>query len=315
MPHEEHYIGIDVAKNHLDVHCLPTGRAKRFSNESSGWESLLVWLSESSPALICLEATGGYEQPLVNFLQQRELSVAVINPRQIRDFARALNQLAKTDAIDARVIALFGQRIHPLETPRLDENRHKLKSLVARRRQVQGMIARESCRRQQTLDGTVETMIDEVIALYRRQLKQLDGEILRLTQSDRVMSERVELLTSVPGVGATTAAVLVAELPELGELNRQQIARLVGLAPTNRDSGTLRGRRTIGGGRTHVRNAIYMATLAGLRFNDRIATHYRHLVASGKPKMQALLACTRKLLVILNTMAKNQTKWQTTTCN
>lgn len=315
MPHKEHYIGIDVAKKHLDVHCLPDGRAQRFSNESAGWEALLAWMSEWTPALICLEATGGYEQPLVNFLQQHEFSVAVVNPRQIRDFARALNQLAKTDAIDARVIALFAQRIQPPESPQLDKNRHKLKALVARRRQVQAMIARESCRCQQTLDASVEAMINEVIALYRRQLKQLDKEIHRLTQSDPAMNERVELLTSVPGVGATTAAVLIAELPELGELNRQQIARLAGLAPTNRDSGTFRGRRMIGGGRTHVRHATYMAALTGIRFNDRIATHYRHLVASGKPKMQALLACARKLLVILNTMVKNKTKWQTTTCN
>jgi transposase len=310
MPHDQHCIGIDVAKNSLDVHSLATGQTRRFVNQPDGWSALVTWIGRREPSLVCLEATGGYEQPLVAFLQQRNIPVAVVNPRQIRDFARALNQLAKTDAIDARVIAMFAQRIGPPMTPATGENRAKLKALTARRRQVQEMITREKNRRQQTFDPAVREMIDRALDMYRQQLRQLEEQIARLAAEDETMCQRIDLLTSVPGVGATTAAVLVAELPELGRLNRQQIARLVGLAPTNRDSGTLRGKRTIGGGRGHVRRAVYMAALAGIRFNRRIADYYRRLVEAGKPKMLALLAAARKLLVILNTMVKNNTKWQ-----
>lgn len=312
MPHEQQFIGIDVSKKFLDVHRLPSGQAQRFTNELAGWRKLASWINQEPPTLICLEATGGYEKPVVEFLQQRSVPVAVVNPRQIRDFARALNQLAKTDAIDARVIALFAQRIQPQITPMIEKNQEKLKQLTARRRQVQEMITRESNRRQRTFDPGIGEMIDQAIDLYRQQIKELEKQIERLMLEDQAMCRRTEVLTSAPGIGQTTAAVLVAELPELGQLNRQQIARLVGLAPTNRDSGTLRGKRTIGGGRTHVRRALYMATLAAIRFNDRIKTYYRRLVEAGKPKMQALLAAARKLLVILNTMVKNQTKWKPT---
>ena len=310
MSHARHCIGIDVAKHSLDVHMLLTGQTRRFDNQPDGWEALWAWIGRRRTLLVCLEATGGYEQPLVTFLHGRGVPVAVVNPRQIRDFARALGQLAKTDAIDARVIAMFAARMGPTVTPATGKNRAKLKALTVRRRQVQEMITREKNRRGQVLDPAIREMVDQALAMYQQQLRQIEEQIAQLAAQDEAMCQRIDLLTSVPGVGTTTAAVLVAELPELGSLNRQQIARLAGLAPTNRDSGTFRGKRTIGGGRGHVRHALYMATLAGVRFNHRIAGYYRRLVAAGKPKMQALLAATRKLLVILNTMVKNNTKWQ-----
>lgn len=303
-------IGIDVAKRSLEIHRLPEGQARTFSNELAGWQELLTWLGNQTPQLICLEATGGYEKPLVHFLQEHQLPVAVVNPRQVRDYARAMNQLAKTDAIDARVLAQFASQMNPRTTEFICKSREKLKQLTTRRRQIKQMITRETNRQKQTSDPAIRDMIEEVIDLYRKQLKQLDDQIDQVVSSDPSLVQRQELLVSVPGVGLSTAAVLIAELPELGELNRQKIARLAGLAPTNRDSGTMRGRRTIGGGRNQVRHALYMAALSGIRFNQTIRSFYLQLIEKGKPKMQALLAATRKLLVILNTMVKNQTKWK-----
>lgn len=305
-------IGIDVAKRSLEVHRLPNGQAKAFGNDPTGWQELIGWINEQPIQLICLEATGGYEKPLVHFLQEHELPVAVVNPRQVRDYARAMNQLAKTDAIDARVLAQFAQQIKPRTSVCLSKNREKLKQLTTRRRQIKQMLTRETNRKQQTADPAIRDMIDEVIDLYRKQLKQLDDQIDQIVNEDQALTKQQEILVTVPGVGPSTIAVLLAELPELGTLNRQQIARLAGLAPTNRDSGTMRGRRTIGGGRGNVRHALYMAALSGIRFNQTIRDFYLQLIEKGKPKMQALLAATRKLLVILNTMIKNQTKWMQT---
>jgi len=302
-------VGIDVSKRHWDAAIDGQPRVSRFAADATGLADLLDWIDRVGPTLVCLEATGGYEATLVEGLHGRGVRVAVVNPRQVRDFARATGQLAKTDAIDARVIARFAASVGPEPGQPEGENQRRLKALRARRQQVQQTLIQEKNRLGTARDEEAREWIRRSIGFLNDQLAEIDGRLAELTSEDPEFRRRRDLLVSVPGVGATTAAGLIAELPELGSMNRGQAARLVGLAPVNRDSGTLRGKRMIGGGRVTVRRSLYMATLVATKHNPIIRQHYEKLVARGKAKMTALVACMRKLLLILNAMIKNQTRW------
>ena len=262
----------------------------------------------TSPSLVIMEASGGYERLIAAALAAAKLPIAVVNPRQVRDFARSMGQLAKTDRIDAKVIAHFGEAAD-VEAQSLPSSAAlELGALVTRRRQVVRMRAAEQVRRQQALP-VVQQRIDRVIALLEQELKEIDDDLSGRLRESPVWREREELLRSVPGVGPTLTVTLVAELPELGSLTRRQIAALVGVAPLARDSGKLRGTRTCWGGRANVRAALYMPTLAAVRYNPVLTAFYDRLVATGKPKKVVLTACMRKLLTILNAMIKNHTRW------
>ena len=302
-------VGVDVSKRFWDVAVEGRSKGRRFDAHGAGLAELMAWLRELQPRLVCVEATGGYESLLVEALHSIGVPVAVVNPRQVRDFARATGQLAKTDAIDAAMIALFAERMNPEPTEPQSENHRRLKSLRARRQQVQQMLTQEKNRLATTRDPAARASIEQAIEFYKEQLKQLDEQLAKLTQADCEFRQRFELLVTTPGIGPTTATALLADLPELGTMNRGQAAKLVGVAPINRDSGTLRGRRMIGGGRASVRQSLYMATLVATRHNAIIRDYYQRLLARGKAKMTALVACMRKLLLILNAMIKNQQPW------
>lgn len=304
-------IGIDVSKQHLDVAWEGlTHPADRFDNNSEGIERLRDLLVRQAPTLIVLEATGGLERPLVAVLLEARLPLVVINPRQARDFARATGRLAKTDAIDAAILARLGRDLRPQVRPLPDRQTQELQELLARRRQIVALRTAESNRLGSARSKRVRQSIEALIEALDRQLKDLDGQLEALIQSCPAWQEKVDLLKGVPGIGDTTARALVAQLPELGKCSRQQIAALVGVAPINRDSGVLRGRRVIGGGRATVRSALYMATLAATRFNPVIRAHYQKLRAAGKLGKVALVACVRKLLVILNAMLRDKKAWR-----
>ena len=304
------FVGIDVAKDACEVAIDGQLQTRRFAADETGLAELASWLQSLTPACIALEATGGWEIPFVRALQQRGLPVAVVNPRQIRDFARAMNRLAKTDRIDALTIARFATLMQPRLAEKPGENQEKLQALQTRRQQVVDMLTQEKNRLGTTRDHDIRRQIGEVIQLYEQQLKRLDGELAQRMQADPELQQNAKLLTSVPGIANVTAHALLVEMPELGTLNRRQAARLAGLAPLNRESGKFRGKRMISGGRLPIRRALYMATLAATRWNSRIREHYQHLLQQGKKKMVALTACMRKLLCILNTMLKNQQPWQ-----
>jgi transposase len=305
-------VGIDVAKHSWDVAVEGEERVRRFAADASGLAALVAWLEQLEPRLICLEATGGYERVLCEALHRQRLAVSVVNPRQIRDFARAQGELAKTDAIDARVIARFAATFEPESDDAPSPAQDRLRSLRARRQQVVHSLTQEKNRLATAPNEEARESIKEAIGFYDRQLRVLDRRIAELTNADPAFGHRLALLVTVPGVGQVTAAGLLAELPELGTMNRGQAARLVGLAPINRDSGSLRGKRMIGGGRTSVRRSLFMATLVATRHNHLIRSYYRQLLDRGKSKMTALVACMRKLLLILNAMIKNNSPWRET---
>jgi transposase len=305
----EKYVGIDVAKRHWDLGINGQQQTTRFAADQAGLAALVDRLDAIAPALVCVEATGGYERLLVEALHQRGIPVSVVNPRQVRDFARALGQLAKTDKIDALVLARFAAQMNPTPDERPRENQQRLQSLRARRQQVVHTLTQEKNRLATAPNSETRESIRRAIKFYQDELQELDRQIAELAQSDADFCQAIKLLTSVPGVGNVTAAGLLADLPELGTLSRGEAAKLVGLAPINRDSGTLRGKRMIGGGRSQVRRVLYMATLVATRYNEVIRAYYQRLVAAGKAKMTALVACMRKLLLILNAMLKNQTTW------
>jgi transposase len=263
-----------------------------------------------APALIVLEATGGFEVTVAAALAGAHLPIAVVNPRQIRDFARATGRLAKTDALDAQVIALFAERIRPDARPLADADSQALSELVARRRQVVEMIGMETNRLHQARNPRVQRMLRATLKTLTDQLAELDRDIDNAVRRSPIWPAADDLLSSVPGIGDVTAHTLIADLPELGQLDRRRIAALVGVAPINRDSGQMRGKRTIAGGRSDVRNALYMATLSAIRWNPVISEHYRNLVDRGRPKKVALVACMRRLLGILNAIVRTKTPWQ-----
>jgi len=258
-----------------------------------------------------MEATGGYEMPLASHLQAEGFGVAIVNPRRIRDFARALGQMAKTDKIDAQVIAKFAATLEPMPHELISDNSRKLKALISRRKQLLGMHTAEVNRKEHAFDNEVKQSIEAIVKAIEKQLDKVDKETDDFIRQMPELKQKAEFLQSIPGIGKTTAHMLVAELPELGILNRRQIAALVGLAPINRDSGAFRGKRMTGGGRRQVRARLFMPTLAATQFNPVVKTYYRTLVEqNGKCKMVALTASMRKLLCIMNTMIKNEQYWQ-----
>lgn len=305
------YVGLDVAKQRLDLHLRPTDETFSCAHDETGLAGLVERLQEMSPTLVVLEATGGYHVPVAAAVASAGIPVAVVNPRQIRDYARATGQLAKTDALDARVMALFAEAVQPAARPLASEQAQRLRALVARRRQLIEMLGMETNRRQQARDRHLQRQLDAHLKWLREAVARLEADLNDTIRSSPVWRDRENLLTSVPGIGSTTASALIADLPELGFLDRRRIAALAGLAPMNRDSGVFRGRRMIRGGRPEVRRALYMATVAAIRFNPAIGVFYRRLVASGRPPKVALTAAMRKLLTILNAVLRDHRPWQT----
>jgi transposase len=306
------FVGIDVAKDHLDVHVVPSGAAFRVPHDDAGLAALLERLRPLPPALIVLEATGGYEVPVAAALAADGLPLAVVNPRHVRDFARATGQLAKTDPLDARGIALFAQAVRPTPRPLPDAQAHALGELVARRRQLVDMLGAEHNRRRLLRDPQLRRHLDAHIAWLTEALRRLDRDLTTLLRATPAWRETEDLLRSVPGIGPITARTLIADLPELGRLDRRRIAALAGLAPFARDSGAFRGRRMIAGGRAPIRRVLYMATLTALKHNPAIGGFYRRLVSAGRPGKLALTAAMRKLLTILNAILRDRRPWQPT---
>ena len=309
MESKASYVGIDVSKAHLDVAVIPLGEVWRATNDEGGIIELTERLVVHTPALVVLEATGGYELPLAAALGAAGLPVAVVNPRQVRDFAKATGKLAKTDVLDAQLLAHFAQRVQPTPHPLPETQIQEMAALLARRRQVMEMLVAEK-QRLEMARPRVRPSLTGHIAWLEHTLEELDGELGQMVQGSPLWRAQEDLLRGVPGVGPVLSFTILAELPELGTLDRRQVAALVGVAPLNRDSGTLRGKRTVWGGRATVRATLYMATLVATRFNPIIKTFYQRLLAVGKPKMVALTACMRKLLTILNAMLKHGTPWQ-----
>lgn len=303
------YVGIDVAKAKLDVASEPPGLTTTLPNTEEGFRALVAQVQALPPARIVVEATGGYELPVVRALVEASLPVIVVNPRQVRDFAKALGQLAKTDTLDAQVLALFAARVQPSVRPQPDAATTALAAVLARRRQVIAMLTAERHRLGKA-SADIRPGIQAHITWLTQQLTTLDDDLTTHIRHSPVWQEQTDLLQSVPGVGPVLSRTLVAELSELGTLTRRQIAALVGVAPFNRDSGTVRGPRTCWGGRAPVRTALYMATLVATRCNPVIRHTYQSLCARGKKRKVALVACMRKLLTILNTMLKHRTSWQ-----
>lgn len=306
------FVGIDVSKDMLDV-ATTVSSHRVYPYDDRGMHQLADVLKSINPKRVVVEATGGIERRVAVFLTQLGLPVAVVNPRQVRDFAKAFNRLAKTDKIDAQIIADFAQTIQPRTFEIPDQNQEKVHNLVSRRRQVQRMITQEKNRLDRTDDLDIQKLIQQAVRLYEKQLAKINKKIEQAIAGDDQMQQRATIIQSVPGLGPAVAGVLLAELPELGRLNRQQVAKLVGLAPINRDSGTMRGKRSIAGGRHTIRNPLFMAAMVAARFNPKITAFYQQLLGNGKPKMVALVACMRKLLTILNSMIKNDQMWTTQT--
>jgi transposase len=303
------FVGIDVAKDHLDVHCLPQGDAFRLANDDAGVAELTRRLRGLAVALVVLEATGGYEAPAAAALATAGLPVAVVNPAWVRDFARSKGRRAKTDPLDAALLAHYAQAMRPDPRPLPDAQQQELTDLLARRRQLLAMRTAESNRLPTVSSARVRRNLQDHLRWLDRQLRSLEQDLGRAIQASPVWRQREELLQGTPGVGPVTARTLLAELPELGRLSRQQIAALAGLAPLNRDSGRRRGYRCIGGGRATVRCALYMAALTASRCNPVIQKFHSRLRQAGKPAKVALVACAHKLLTILNAMARTGQPW------
>jgi len=308
---ERVFVGIDVSKARLDIGVRPTGEGWQVENNLEGIHELVKKLGQLTPSLIVLEATGGFEMASAAALASAGLPVAVINPRQVRDFAKSLGRLAKTDQIDANILARFGEAIRPEPRPLPDDQAQQLQALLVRRRQILEMIVAEK-NRLHLAHKSVIPDIQEHVAWLEKSLGELDKELHDLLRNSSIWREKDDLLRSVPGVGPVLATTLLAELPELGLLNRKQIAALVGVAPFNCDSGKMHGKRAIWGGRASIRAVLYMAALSASRFNPVIRIFYDHLIQAGKVPKVALTACMRKLLTILNAMVHNNKHWEPT---
>ncbi len=301
-------IGIDISKNTFDVHCLSDGSDLHFKYTSDNIIEFVNQLTCSQPELIIMEATGGYETPLMTELQTAGLSVAVINPKRIRDFAKAVGQTAKTDKIDARIIARFGATLRPPVRPVTDKITCKIKSLVARKRQLTDIRTAEKNHTEHSRDEFIKKSIQTVITTTELLIKEIEEQIRSLIAETPRLEHKVSIIQSVKGIGENTAAALISGLPELGTLNRREIAALTGTAPMNRDSGQFRGKRMTGGGRRNIRKVLYMPTLVAIQHNPVIRSYYQRLLSNGKNKMVAVVACMRKIIVTLNSMvAKNET--------
>jgi transposase len=302
------FVGIDVSKAQLDVAVRPSGETWTVAHDEAGLSGLVARLRGLAPTLIVLEATGGLEVVLAGALATAALPVAVVNPRQVRDFARSTGTLAKTDRLDAQSLAHFAEALRPQPRPLPDAQAQELSALLQRRRQLVEMLTAEK-NRLPLAARRVRPQLQAHITWLQQQITQFDDDLRALVRSSPLWRAKDDLLRSAPGVGPVLATTLVAALPELGTLTRQQIAALVGVAPLNRDNGTLRGRRTVWGGRAQVRTVLYMSTLVAVRHNPVLAAFYQRLRAAGKAPKVALTACMRKLLTILNAMLKHHTRW------
>jgi len=303
------YVGIDVSKAHLDIGVRPTNQRWQVENDLEGIVELVKRLAEIKPGLIVMEATGGYEMAAAAELASAGLPVAVVNPRQVRDFAKSLGRLAKTDQIDAQVLARFGEAVRPEARALPDEQTQQLQALLTRRRQIIEMLVAEKNRVRLAHKGVLAGLNEHITWLEKR-LDESDKSLHDLLKNSPIWREKDDLLRSVPGVGPVLATTLLAELPELGALNRKKIAALVGVAPFNCDSGKMHGKRAIWGGRASIRAVLYMATLSSIRCNPVISTFYNRLIQAGKEAKVALVACMRKLLTILNAMVHNHKHWE-----
>jgi len=305
------HVGIDVSKIHLDVASSETSTVKRFDNEPRGFEKLLTQLPPPDQCQIVLESTGVYHVELVDLLVERDYAVAVVLPSRVRNFARGMGWLAKTDVIDARLLVRYSQHVEDLIfCEKTTENQRELHATVTRRRQLVDLLAQEKNHLEATRNSNMRGDIEQVVELLKQRIHTLDDQLAQLCEADECWNRQRQLLTSVPGVGPVTAVTLIAELPELGRINRQEIAALVGVAPINNDSGSTSKRRPVRGGRTSVRCALYMAAFNAARFNPVIREFAQRLAAQGKPFKVRMTACMRKLLTILNAMVKNNTPWK-----
>jgi transposase len=302
------FVGIDVCKAQLDVAIRPTAQILSVPNDKAGIKTLVKHLKKLRPTLVVLESTGGLERQVMLALVGAKISVVMANPRQVRDFAKSTGQLAKTDRIDAAVLAHYAEAIRPQPRPLPDELTLELKALTVRRRQIIDMIVAEK-NHLATASKAIKKRITAHITYLEQELDDADQDLDRFIGKNPLWKENQEILCSTPSIGPVSSRTMLAELPELGTLGRKQIAALVGVAPFPRDSGTLKGRRTIWGGRASVRGALFMATLVATRFNPVIRDFYKRLKAKGKPSKVALVACMHKLLTILNAMIKNNTRW------
>jgi transposase len=299
------YVGIDVSKDRLDVAVLAESKEQQVANTSEGIAQLVAWMQELEPELIVVEATGGYQRAVVDALFRAGISVAVVNPARVRQFARACGLLAKTDKLDAQLLAVFGERVQPKLYAGKSEAEKQLGALLVRRKQVEEMLQSEQ-NRLRTISPSLRNSVEQVIVCLREQKKCLDEQIQLFLQEQPAWQEQTEILGSTPGVGMVTTATLLAELPELGQMDRKKIAALVGVAPMNYDSGKKRGYRKTKGGRGDVRSVLYMSTLVATRYNPLIQSQYQHMLKRGKLKKVALTACMRKFLTILNAMMRDQ---------
>lgn len=302
-------VGIDVAKATLDLHILSSGQNQTLPNTKAGFGQLKTTLPHPATCLIVLEATGGFEREVVADLTDAGYRVAVINPKRARDFAKALGLVAKTDRIDARVLALFAEKIQPPPSDKTPGKQAEIQQLVARRRQLIDLKTQESNRWDTTQAKAARKSIQAVINTLEAEIRSIEKVIEALLESDDDWQSKIQLIQSVPGLGSVTAATVVAEVPEIGKLNRQQISALIGLAPFNRDSGAMKGKRCISGGRKSVRCVLYMAAMAAKRFNPVIKAFADRLAQHGKPFKVIITACMRKLIVILNSIIKSGQPW------
>ncbi len=307
---EKLYIGVDISQENLDMAAYPSGQIWQYKNNKSGIAKIITKLKLLKPTLIVMEATGGLEIPLKDASDEAGLAVAVVNPKRIRDHGRSMGILAKTDKLDAKVMAHFAAKIEPPAQPARDKAERELDSLITRRVQLNDMLTAERNRLRQNLESSVKTDIEEHIAWLDAKIKSLDKEVRRRIQQNPTFKAKSDLYQSMKGVGNIFSSTLIAKLPELGRLNQREIAALVGLAPLNKDSGKLRGRRMIQGGRAMVRKVSYMPVLSAIRFNPAIRDLYQRLIARGKLQKVALVACMHKMITILNSMAKNNTPWR-----
>jgi transposase len=303
------YIGIDVSKAVLDVHVLPYSKHMEFKNNPKGIQKLIEKLRSFPNPFVVMEATGGYERPVSQAIKKAEFIISVVNPRQVRDFAKALGKLAKTDRIDAHIIALYAEKIQPRANVSCDENQQKLAEMSTRRRQLIDMITSEKNRLDKS-SKDLKKSINRVLKVLKKELQDISAALQEAIQTDPQHAKNYELLQTIKGVGAIVAARLISGLPELGSVSAKEVSALAGLAPYNRDSGTLRGKRTIWGGRAPVRCALYMATLVAMRHNAQIKCFYERLCNAGKKKKVAMVACMHKLLIIMNAMIKNNQPWR-----
>jgi len=306
------FVGIDVAKEHLDIAVRPNGEIWTIKNDEQSAMELAIKLKELRPAVVVMEATGSYEMCVASVLSITGLPVAVVNPRQVRDFAKSTGKLAKTDTLDAHVLAHFAEAIRPEVRSLSDEQAQQLHALVVRRRQIIEMMVSEK-NRAHVSHKSIQEQVRKHIEWLENELKELEKDIGESIRESPVWREKDKLLQSVPGIGPITSGVLLASLPELGLLDRKKIAALVGVAPFNRDSGNMRGKRTVFGGRSHVRSMLYMATLTATRYNPVIKQFYDRLIQVGKATKVAIMACMRKLITIINAMIRYSEPWRINT--